>query len=379
MSSRDDESNTRQRTVAELLAQHGGSQQQGEAARGRRRRAEDAAEDTAPQAIIDRVRGDTGTNMSPVAHTANGHPAPPQPRPQTQPQPNPQPSPQPQPKPKPSPQPQAQQQQAAGAPVPARPQSSGRLPVKPPTRAMPPVDEPEQQAGFPEPPEYDDYSDPAKYTPPPPLPEDAPKPQRASMTARLAGAPPEPLTEQIQAIPEAPLQGRPSAVESTGYYTPDFDDEDEEPGEQTAFHPVPDLEDDADEDYAEPADYDQSTHYDEPARYDESQYLDEDGYEPAEDEDYDYEEEPRGAREWLTLVGLIAAGVVGGGLVWLGFDWLWSYSKIIGVIAAIVVTLAIVFLVRKAWRAKDLQTTIFSVVVGLIVTATPALLLYLGS
>ncbi|MGH3439212.1 MAG: hypothetical protein ACRDRN_22470, partial [Sciscionella sp.] len=66
-----DESDGRQKTVAELLAQHGSGQTVG-APRRRRRRAEDASEETAPQAIIERVRSDTG-QFPPVPSPSGGH------------------------------------------------------------------------------------------------------------------------------------------------------------------------------------------------------------------------------------------------------------------------------------------------------------------
>jgi hypothetical protein len=54
--SSENEPETRKLTVAELLGQHGGGQA-ADGVTGRRRRGEDAAEETAPQAIIERVRG----------------------------------------------------------------------------------------------------------------------------------------------------------------------------------------------------------------------------------------------------------------------------------------------------------------------------------
>jgi hypothetical protein len=55
----------RKLSVAELLAQHGGGQTT-DGVTGRRRRGEDAAEETAPHAIIDRVRG-TNPRVAPAA------------------------------------------------------------------------------------------------------------------------------------------------------------------------------------------------------------------------------------------------------------------------------------------------------------------------
>jgi hypothetical protein len=62
--SADSDPGARKLTVAELLAQHGGGAAT-EQPTGRRRRGEDAAEETAPHAIIDRVRG-TNPRMTPA-------------------------------------------------------------------------------------------------------------------------------------------------------------------------------------------------------------------------------------------------------------------------------------------------------------------------
>jgi hypothetical protein len=73
MSSEDNDPDTRQRTVAELIAQHKGGSGRSDVPRGgRRRRAEDGADDTAPQAIIDRVLADSGS-MRAVDDSAPPH------------------------------------------------------------------------------------------------------------------------------------------------------------------------------------------------------------------------------------------------------------------------------------------------------------------
>ena len=106
----------------------------------------------------------------------------------------------------------------------------------------------------------------------------------------------------------------------------------------------------------------------------------EDGIGSVEDEaDVGYDE-PDNGREWLTLVGLIAAGVVGGAAVWLGFDWLWGVLPAAAVVAAAAVIVAMVWIVRRIRRGSgpDTQTTVLAVLVGLVVTVSPAALLLLS-
>jgi hypothetical protein len=75
------------------------------------------------------------------------------------------------------------------------------------------------------------------------------------------------------------------------------------------------------------------------------------------------------------VLGLVVAGVIGGAAVWLGFDWLWGKWPIVAIVAAIVVVAAMVFALRKIRHTSDVQTTVFAVIVGLVVTVSPATLL----
>ncbi|GAB3137868.1 hypothetical protein GCM10027258_14060 [Amycolatopsis stemonae] len=111
---------------------------------------------------------------------------------------------------------------------------------------------------------------------------------------------------------------------------------------------------------------------------------DEYGYE--DDEYDDVPPEPVAAEEpetspgkaWLALAGQLAMGVVGGAAVWLGFNWLWVNIPAAALVAALLVVVALVWIVRKIRRAEDLQTTVLAVLVGLVVTVSPAALLLVG-
>ncbi|MEU8636592.1 hypothetical protein AB0C38_30860 [Amycolatopsis sp. NPDC048633] len=114
---------------------------------------------------------------------------------------------------------------------------------------------------------------------------------------------------------------------------------------------------------------------------------DEYGYEQGyEDDEYDDAPEPVAEPEpatspgkaWLALAGQLAMGVVGGAAVWLGFNWLWVNIPAAALVAALLVVVALVWIVRKIRRAEDLQTTVLAVLVGLVVTVSPAALLLVG-
>jgi hypothetical protein len=81
------------------------------------------------------------------------------------------------------------------------------------------------------------------------------------------------------------------------------------------------------------------------------------------------------AKQWLMLGAQLALGVVGGAAVWLGFNWLWVRLPAAALVAALLVVVALVWIVRKIRRAEDLQTTVLAVLVGLVVTVSPAALL----
>ncbi len=107
----------------------------------------------------------------------------------------------------------------------------------------------------------------------------------------------------------------------------------------------------------------------------------EDDYDDDQDEDVaeevpeEYVEDASPGKQWLALAGQLALGVVGGAGVWLGFNWLWVNIPAAALVAALLVIVALVWIVRKIRRAEDLQTTVLAVLVGLVVTVSPAALL----
>ncbi len=104
--------------------------------------------------------------------------------------------------------------------------------------------------------------------------------------------------------------------------------------------------------------------------------TDEDGFTEAEElAEAEEDEDDSPAKQWLALAGQLALGVVGGAGVWLGFNWLWTRLPAAALVAALVVTVGLVLIVRKVRRAEDLQTTVLALLVGLVVTVSPAALL----
>ena len=97
-----------------------------------------------------------------------------------------------------------------------------------------------------------------------------------------------------------------------------------------------------------------------------------------DDDDDDDDRETSPAREWLVMGGQLALGVLGGAAVWLGFNWLWGFLPQAALVVALAVIVALVLIVRKIRRAEDLQTTVLAVLVGLVVTVSPAALLLLN-
>ncbi|HVV11108.1 hypothetical protein [Amycolatopsis sp.] len=100
------------------------------------------------------------------------------------------------------------------------------------------------------------------------------------------------------------------------------------------------------------------------------------------DDDEDADDEPRAeaspAKQWLSMAAQLALGVLGGAAVWLGFNWLWGQIPAAALVAALVVIVGLVWIVRKIRRADDIQTMVLAVLVGLVVTVSPAALLLLS-
>ncbi|XVV03464.1 hypothetical protein ACQPW3_40105 [Actinosynnema sp. CA-248983] len=234
--------------------------------------------------------------------------------------------------------------------------------------------------------------DSARLSPPgdrPRPPQAGPEASRASLARPGALPPPparEPVTEVLPRIadkltPNVPLESLPTEsvliVPPAPGPMPDplpdqsaedwfGDDSGEMPvvePESTQFHPYVDLdEEDEDDDFRRPA----ATEDDEPAGL----------------ADVEVDEEPGDrspGREWLVMIGQLAVGVLGGAALWLGFNYLWRTLAPAALVVALGVTVGLVLLVRRIRRADDLQTTVLAVLVGLIVTVSPAAMLLVKS
>ncbi|WP_214364638.1 hypothetical protein [Pseudonocardia sp. H11422] len=81
---------------------------------------------------------------------------------------------------------------------------------------------------------------------------------------------------------------------------------------------------------------------------------------------------------WAAVVAQWIAGAVTGAALWVGFRYLWFNLPVVALAAAVLVTVALVLGVRAMLRNDDLRTTIFAVLVGLLLTVSPALLVLLG-
>jgi hypothetical protein len=406
-----------QRTVAELLAKYGANSDES-TPRRRRRRADDA-EETAPQAIIDRVLSDSGEIPRVRDDDPLPAPTPPPPgrgerhsAPTTRHRPVPQPAPPPAQQPPPPPPPQAQSQ-----PTP-QPTQRQMPPVAPPERRAPerrqetrqteqrrmppqnsqPIPRPQPQpqqtsGGWPMPPaepgglaarldgRQDSRADmrPVRNEPPvPPMHEGA-----TEVMPRIPDEPPAPpptgqypaphrvarTPQQSGALPQPPPPAYPQSEPEEPDYPTEYHGFDPVPAEATQY--VQGLEDEED-DYPSSPGF--SVEHDRPVGED-GEYAD--GDYPDGDEDEEHEKQSP-LREWLSMAGQLAIGVVGGAALWLGFNWLWGKIPAAALVVALAVIVGLVWVVRKIRRADDLQTTILTVLVGLVVTVSPAAMLLLS-
>jgi hypothetical protein len=405
-----------QRTVAELLAKYGA--ESGERAPRRRRRRADDMDDTGAQAIIERVLSESGEmqairdDMPPPERTSHrrGHstgqyPRPQQPPPQEPPprrqapQPSqqlprplpPQPS-QPLPRPQPAPpQPQPGQRSSNQLPAIARP-SEPTTPVRGTPRPIAPGPGPDRQPPRPQP------SQRVPLPPPPPGGTRERSGIQPSLRSRLDAdsAPPpppmpvepaEPTTEELPRVPgripvdgsmtgRRPVPGADSRTRISPAYPPPHDPYSDVPAEDEDYRsPYPDADPD---DRYDPAGYDDRV--DEDVDRGRDRGLDDD-LDELEDDDLDDLDDDRvrsPAKEWAIMGGQLALGVIGGAAIWLGFNWLWGFMPQAALVVALAVIVGLVLIVRKIRRAEDLQTTFLAVLVGLVVTVSPAALLLLN-
>ena len=443
-----------QKTVAELLAQHGAQVDGGR--RRRRRAAEDddelAPPDNAANTGSHRRPGVSDTGSQAIIDRVNADNVPPAPPPPSQQLPPPQPS---QQLPVP-PAPPTEETRAQVPPVRRRPapQPSQQLPTPPPgggalsarldglngTPDAEIVDLPPAPGGM----ASGSYATPPPAAPGRPrrAPARRPQPKQEAHTEQFSAVPDEvdelppaapPKTkkpkaappsatpdistpaglanwrkrrqkEQLEdteigvmpAVPGGPEDGYPEddfepdgfAPESSGYqaaydegpptgtYPPPMPFA---PGERPPRTPVPDDLAEYEREFAEPGYPADGPDFDR----DDYGYEQGDDYEDEYDEDIAEPAEPEVAaspgKAWLALAGQLALGVVGGAAVWLGFNWLWTAIPAAALVAALLVVVALVWIVRKIRRAEDLQTTVLAVLVGLVVTVSPAALLLVGS
>ena len=107
--------------------------------------------------------------------------------------------------------------------------------------------------------------------------------------------------------------------------------------------------------------------------------LDDDREDDEHDEFDEHEERTvRPAQAWAGVVAQWLAGAVAGAVLWVLFRYLWRGLPVVALAAAVLVTAGLVLLVRQLLHQADRRTTGFAVLVGLLLTASPAVLVLLG-
>ncbi|MBN9108993.1 MAG: hypothetical protein J0I34_09435 [Pseudonocardia sp.] len=91
------------------------------------------------------------------------------------------------------------------------------------------------------------------------------------------------------------------------------------------------------------------------------------------DED-DLDEVEAAPHSWAAVIGQWIGGAVVGAGLWVGFAFLWLHLPVVALAGAVVVTVALVLGVRAMLRDDNLRTTLFAVLVGLLLTVSPAIL-----
>ena len=87
---------------------------------------------------------------------------------------------------------------------------------------------------------------------------------------------------------------------------------------------------------------------------------------------------PSTGQAWAAVVAQWIAGAIGGAALWVGFRFLWRDLPVVALAAAVLVTVGLVLVVRALMRNDDRRTTLFAVLVGLLLTVSPAILVLLG-
>jgi hypothetical protein len=81
---------------------------------------------------------------------------------------------------------------------------------------------------------------------------------------------------------------------------------------------------------------------------------------------------------WAAVLAQWIIGAIGGAALWVGFRFLWRELPVVALAAAALVTVGLVVVVRALLRNDDARTTVFAVLVGLLLTVSPAILVLLG-
>lgn len=93
-----------------------------------------------------------------------------------------------------------------------------------------------------------------------------------------------------------------------------------------------------------------------------------------DDIDDDLDEVEAAPHSWAAVIGQWIGGAVVGAGLWVGFAFLWLHLPVVALAGAVFVTVALVLGVRAMLRDDNLRTTIFAVLVGLLLTVSPAIL-----
>jgi hypothetical protein len=80
---------------------------------------------------------------------------------------------------------------------------------------------------------------------------------------------------------------------------------------------------------------------------------------------------------WALVLTQWIVGALGGAALWVGFRFLWRSLPVVAFTAAALVTIGLIVLVRSLLRSKDWRTTGLAVLVGLLLTVSPVLLVLL--
>ncbi|GAA2552172.1 hypothetical protein [Pseudonocardia hydrocarbonoxydans] len=84
------------------------------------------------------------------------------------------------------------------------------------------------------------------------------------------------------------------------------------------------------------------------------------------------------APTWAAVVVQWVAGALGGAVLWVLFRFLWRNLPVVALASAVLVTVGLVVIVRALLHNDDRRTTIFAVLVGLLLTVSPAILVLMG-